>query len=99
MFATIQAASFGILSVALGPFVRLSTGLHGLAGPFVIIEGLTRFRYHSLIQNTTDLLVTAAIRVSPLAYIMSPSRLTLYVSGFAIIAWILFGLLQNVHHT
>ena len=98
MFVLFQGICFLALSVALGPWSRTSAWLHGLAGPFIVAENISKFQYHSLLANTVYVLVAAAIFIAPATYIINPRRFTMMISAFGIVAWIVFGLLHSVHH-
>jgi hypothetical protein len=98
LFGAAQGVSFLLLAATLGQYSRTRVWLHGLAGPFVAVEGVTKFPYHPWWQNGLYLLLTAVILVAPFAILRIPGRRGLVVSAIGVIAWILFGLLQSVHH-
>jgi hypothetical protein len=98
LFGAAQGVSFLLLAATLGQYSRTRVWLHGLAGPFVAVEGVTKFPYHPWWQNGLYLLLTVTILIAPFAILRIPGRRGLAVSAIGVVAWILFGLLQSVHH-
>jgi hypothetical protein len=82
----------------LGQHSWLQVWLHGLAGPFVAIEGVSKFRYHPWWQDGLYLALTALVLVAPLALLRIPGRRGMIASTVGVLAWILFGLAQSIHH-
>ena len=98
LFLAAQGLSFLLLAATLGQYSRTRVWLHGLAGPFVAVEGVTKFPYHPWWQNGVYLLLTVTILIAPFAILRIPGRRGFAVSAIGVVAWILFGLLQSVHH-
>lgn len=98
IFFCLQVLSFVVLSMTFGSYARLSVWLHGLAGPFIAVEGISRFRYHSFLENAAYLLAAVLIFIVATMYVVAPGRKGLIASSIGILAWISFGLAQSVHH-
>jgi hypothetical protein len=98
IFIGFQALSYLVLRLALGQFVYLSVWWYGLAGPLVAAEGAAKFRYHGFVANALYILVALMIPAAVMSYSAAPRRWTLMLTIGGVAAWILFGLLQSVHH-
>ncbi len=98
LFLGTQGVSYLLLAAVLGQYSRTRVWLHGLAGPFVAVEGVTKFPYHPWWQNGLYLLLTAVILMAPFAMLRIPGRRGLAISAGGVVAWILFGLAQSIHH-
>jgi hypothetical protein len=98
LFGAAQGVSFLLLAATLGQFSRSRVWLYGLAGPFVAVEGVTKFPYHPWWQNGLYLVLATVILVAPLALLRIPGRRGVAISAGGVVAWILFGLAQSIHH-
>jgi hypothetical protein len=98
IFLGAQGVSYLLIALTLGPYSRAAVWLHGLAGPFVAVEGVTKFPYHPWWQNGLYLLLTVVVLIAPFAMLRIPGRRGVTISVAGVVAWILFGLLQSVHH-
>lgn len=98
LFLAGQSVSALLLSLTLGQYSWTRVWLHGLAGPLVAVEGVTKFPYHPWWQNGLYLVLTAVVASAPLALLRVPGRRGLIISATGVVAWVLFGLSQSIHH-
>ena len=98
MYVAIQVLGLVLLQTSCSPYDLNDLWLHGALGPLAAVEAIPRFRYHSLLSNLGFILLCIAVLLLPLAHVVWPRRLTLFLSLLGLTIWWIFGLGFTINH-